>query len=367
MDLNWLANMCTIILGVSSLALGLDPAHSENITVYHVNPGSYNAAPVNMNTASQAGDAFFDMRSVVLPYECSSNSSRKGSDCTNPEVTATDLVITKLVLTVDKTYGKYGFCNVCVNGSAGISGSCEGQDGQYVCSCSHHGGGGGGGYKCDTFFGKKVCLPDFSGKSHLNQSACAATCRKTSATETAFARDVVDIATAYPPRPPTPCNGSVGKENITVFFGKMGCREGQSDWECWRDNVAKKTGGLWYSTTKNGYCGDGTVPAPANCTWKVAQEIKRVNKVRHILLCIQFSCWCLLLLLLLRPPSSLHVPPQRPDERHGHHSSRGSRRLHHFALQPLLFVWYFMELAITDGLRFWRRSMRFVNGVSLSG
>jgi hypothetical protein len=147
----------------------------------------------------------------------------------------------------------------------------------------------------------------------------------------------------------------------------MGCREGQSDWECWRDNVAKKTGGLWYSTTKNGYCGDGTVPAPANCTWKVAQEIKRVNKVRHILLCIQFSCWCSLLLLLLRPPSSLHVPPQRPDERHGHHSSRGSRRLHHFALQPLLFVWYFMELAITDGLRFWRRSMRFVNGVSLSG
>ena len=97
--------MATIfILGVSSLALGLDPAHSENITVYHVNPGSYNAAPVNMNTASQAGDAFFDMRSVVLPYECSSNSSRKGSDCTNPEVTATDLVITKLVLTVDKTY-----------------------------------------------------------------------------------------------------------------------------------------------------------------------------------------------------------------------------------------------------------------------
>ena len=88
---------------IMPLSLGLDPAHSENITVYHVNPAIYGTAPINMDTASQAGDAFFDMRSVVLPYECASNSSRKGSDCTNPEVTATDLVITKIVLTVDKT------------------------------------------------------------------------------------------------------------------------------------------------------------------------------------------------------------------------------------------------------------------------
>ena len=92
------------MLTLSSIALGLNPAHSENITVYHVNSASYGAAPINMNTASQAGDAFFDMRSVVLPYECASNSSHKGSDCTNPEVTATDLVITKIVLTVEKTY-----------------------------------------------------------------------------------------------------------------------------------------------------------------------------------------------------------------------------------------------------------------------
>lgn len=66
----------------------------------------------------------------------------------------------------------------------------------------------------------------------------------------------------------------VGKENITDFFGRMACRTGSPNWECWRDSVSKKTGGMWYSTLAQGYCGDGTAPAPAGCTWKVTNVDK---------------------------------------------------------------------------------------------
>ena len=35
---------------------------------------------------------------------------------------------------------------------------------------------------------------------------------------------------------------------------------------------------MWYSTYERGWCGDGTSPAPAGCTWRVADFVKRVNK-----------------------------------------------------------------------------------------
>ena len=42
---------------------------------------------------------YFDMRSKALPIECADDPT--SMDCTNPEVTANDLVITKLILEVD--------------------------------------------------------------------------------------------------------------------------------------------------------------------------------------------------------------------------------------------------------------------------
>ena len=45
-----------------------------------------------------------------------------------------------------------------------------------------------------------------------------------------------------------------------------------------RDSVSRKTGGTWYSTLAQGYCGDGTAPAPAGCTWKVTNVDKVINK-----------------------------------------------------------------------------------------
>jgi hypothetical protein len=60
-------------------------------------------------------DMYFDMRSKALPIECAQDPT--SLDCTNPEVTANDLVITKLILEVDTdSYStNYGRCNVCVN------------------------------------------------------------------------------------------------------------------------------------------------------------------------------------------------------------------------------------------------------------
>jgi hypothetical protein len=77
---------------------------------------------------------------------------------------------------------------------------------------------------------------------------------------------------------PTPCGAPVGAENVTQHAAGRRCRAGDPNWSCWHDAVAAKTGGEWYSTTDDGYCGDGTAPAPDGCTWRVAKFVKRVNK-----------------------------------------------------------------------------------------
>jgi len=125
-----------------------------------------------------------------------------------------DLVITKLTLTVDKRFGKYAMCNICVNHTALGVRNCT--DGKYVCAC--------GG-----FFHSKPCGPTVGQESVLR--------------------------THYHP-----------------------CISGMHEWECWKGALPQKTQGLWYSTTAAGYCGDGSKPAPAGCTWTVKEVPKIVNK-----------------------------------------------------------------------------------------
>ena len=78
----------------------------------------------------------------------------------------------------------------------------------------------------------------------------------------------VTLTSSGPPKGYSVVVLQVGYMNISSEFGRRGCQEGDPNWACWHDNVAKKTGGSWYSTTKEGY---GT-------SWKVAQVVKRVNK-----------------------------------------------------------------------------------------
>jgi hypothetical protein len=172
------------------------PPGGMNITVFHINEGSFGAAPINMNTGDALGDMYFDLRSKALAIECASNSSSAARDCDNQEVNppASDpLVITKLVITVLAPFSPYGRCNVCVNGSDHHgNNSCA--DGVYWCSC--------GGY------------------GSASQKTCAA---------------------------------GVGRENLTLHYAGRACEEGDPNYLCWKDASAKKLGGTWYSTTSTGY------------------------------------------------------------------------------------------------------------------
>ena len=143
--------------------------------------------PINMDTADRNGDMFFSMRSIVQPIECANDPS--SHDCTNVEVTSNSLVITKLILEVALPYGPYGRCNICVNGTDS-HGDNNCTNGKYICNCGSWG-------------------------------------------------TVV------------PCLEPVGFLNVTKDFSKRKCSDGAANWKCWHDNIATKTGGLWYSTTDN--------------------------------------------------------------------------------------------------------------------
>ena len=51
-------------------------------------------------------------------------------------------------------------------------------------------------------------------------------------------------------------------------------------WDCWKDNIVKKTGGFWYSTVSAGYCGPGQSASADGgpCMWRVQQEVKKIAK-----------------------------------------------------------------------------------------
>ena len=184
-----------------------------NITVYHVNPYHMGSWPINMNTANVEGDIFFDLRSAMEPMECRQDPQSR--DCTNPEVTANDLVISKLILNVDETqFGTYGKCNICINGTD-HHGDNHCVDGTYVCDCSV-----------------------LYNSTHVD------------------------------------CGPQVGVVNLSAVHLPP-CEEDDPEWSCWRVAVANKTGGMWYSTTSKGYCGN---PNATECTWRVAEIIKVVNK-----------------------------------------------------------------------------------------
>ena len=194
-------------------ARGPVPANAINITVYHVNPAQYGVAPVNMDTGDALGDAFFDLRSVSTPLECAVITPDNDHDCKNAEVTSPNLVITKLVLEIDRQTGEYGRCNICVNGTDN-HGNNNCTNGDYVCSCGdfHHA---------------------------------------------------------------APCGAAVGKSDLATRYAGEDCDKSSPLWDCWKTNVAKRTGGTWYSTTKEGWCGNS---GTNSCQWRVAHAAKRVNK-----------------------------------------------------------------------------------------
>ena len=118
-----------------SVSIGTMPLNAVNITVYHLNELSSfidGGAPVNMNTATAAGDVVFDlMESYLYPLACPDGPATHGGPCQNQEVAANNLVTTKLTLSVSPHFGHYAYCNVGVNGTDGHGHPCI--DGEYCC------------------------------------------------------------------------------------------------------------------------------------------------------------------------------------------------------------------------------------------
>eukprot|EP00667_Euglena_gracilis_P021309 EG_transcript_23287 len=109
-----------------------------NLTVYHIHPPGYPAAPINANTADLRGYIFFDVSSTLLLGLCHRRPDTPW--CRNREITDPHLLITELTLEVALPFGPYGHCNICVNGTVPeqtLPTPCK--DGEYLCDCSKHG------------------------------------------------------------------------------------------------------------------------------------------------------------------------------------------------------------------------------------
>jgi hypothetical protein len=80
----------------------------------------------------------------------------------------------------------------------------------------------------------------------------------------------------------TKSNSSVGKEDVAGYFGAPtkapGGKRGSADYTYWKFNLAKKVGGMWYSTLKADECELGSDPYSGNCQWREVKRLKRVQK-----------------------------------------------------------------------------------------
>jgi hypothetical protein len=199
------------------------PESARTAIVYHVNPLANGALPVDMNTADADGDAFFLLREAILLLECAKGETHGfRADCDNPEVTDPDLVVTKLNLTYTGGEGPYGRCNLCSDEGVDPFSHLSCESGEYLCTCGPY----AAPFACN------------------DQQAVG----------------VEDISTALTDVVP-PCTWAKWME---------------APWQCWQISVAEKTGGLWYSTTRAGWC-DAPDADPSTCTWR-ARVLKVVNK-----------------------------------------------------------------------------------------
>jgi len=177
----------------AAAAARIDPDHAVNLTLYHVHPGNYTGIN-DMNTADAPGDAFFDLIGIMLPILCANeSSSHQGGFCYNPEERAHDLVVTRVLVEADDRFGRYGKCNICINGTVPMTKppqKCV--DGTYHCTC--------GGYN----------------------------------------------------EPTRECEGPVGNENIKTTFGRWEPKPDDSVYRWFMYNLVNRVGGEWYSTTSLG-------------------------------------------------------------------------------------------------------------------
>jgi hypothetical protein len=259
----------------TATAATIDPHHAQNLTLYHVHGANYSSVPHDMNTADINGDIYFSMRTKGLPLECGvwkNLSFWSWLDCSNAEVTATDLVVSKVRLQVDDRYGDYADCNI--NQETGLY-SCDCENVQENCSaftplndpggnnCNRSNGCMWNRGRCDTY----GCL------NVTQKEECTQGYRKCAWHEK-------NASCGLPPGPPIVCNTSlVGFLNLsTVNWGRHPHHnEHESIVDYWHGNSLTKTNGEWYSTWKDGECRPNDA-SQMFCGWKVLAVVKRVTK-----------------------------------------------------------------------------------------
>jgi len=250
---------------------------------------------------------------LLLPLECAYNTSSMSKfDCTNPERTSPDMVHTFVDIEVDDRLTEYSLCNLCTDGIDKISHKpCV--IGEYQCNCHDsrnpqscdkervgvedvnrtHGhetkvecanklaelcgvvkADGDQCHDClsansevlktsnctsyDTYdycpF-RSTCqaaLDNFCGDVKTNSSGCY-TCRHSFSANLSQAGCSNSDMKAY-------CPSSYG-------HGCQGTGTPGDQVSCWKSNIARKTGGKWFSPTKEGQC-DGYV-GNGTCGWHI--------------------------------------------------------------------------------------------------
>ena len=87
--------------GVVSASITNSASVTTNVTLYHINPLSYSAAPVDMDLGDVAGDLYFDISQVPQAFSCH-GMLPKPSYCVNKETHGQDLGVTKVVLALSE-------------------------------------------------------------------------------------------------------------------------------------------------------------------------------------------------------------------------------------------------------------------------
>mmetsp|Transcript_71252 Transcript_71252/g.185398 ORF Transcript_71252/g.185398 Transcript_71252/m.185398 type:complete len:365 (+) Transcript_71252:68-1162(+) len=242
----------------------IDPRYAMNVTVYHLHPKKTGARPINMDTGDAEGDLYFYLDEFLLPLECVNAASKdnfSGGDCKNPERVDPDLVVSKVDLEVDSRFTAYSACNLC-NGTDPFSRQpCV--IGTYTCDCE--------GLWCNK---------GHVGKSNISQKfapvATTPKCGDSMNRTCGSARQHVKDCGVCMARNAIELLGKDTCSAADLFryctsgghghFGHQ-CSATSHDWECWRSNLPRKTGGFWYSTLKEGQCQENS--ATGSCGWKI--------------------------------------------------------------------------------------------------
>lgn len=255
-----------LVTSAALFCMAILPESEMDLTVYHVNPLSAGAIPIDQDTGDIPGDLYFYLGDFLLPEECKNKTAAMiaGFDCGNVERTG-DLVVTKVDMVIDKNVSGYMACNLCNGTDPFTQKPCK--VGSYICDCQDR------AYGCDrTKVGVQdifqtyaptqptmkcsAALHRYCGNNRTDSQSCFG-CLQEHSSE-------IDKAT---------CSQKDGLFFCPSPFGF--CDKTGPAWECWRENIPRKTRGYWVSTLREGMCTDSS--PPGSCSWKV-KETKTVNE-----------------------------------------------------------------------------------------